>query len=115
MIDNKKIPRKRLYVRKIIMKDPVTGDYLALQTGEKLIYGLKKDVCDEIEECVILKELTDSDRSSDNKGYWLQLSTQETDLPLGKYYYDIVLQRNDGELVPVVNCTEIHVVKSVVR
>lgn len=114
MDEDKYMPQRRLYRTKIVMKSHTTGEYVLLESGQKLLYGLKRKTCDDFGNCIIYKELTVSDLSSDHTGYILELTTEETDLPLGTYYFDVALQRADGEKIPVVRCKEIQVTRSVV-
>lgn len=111
MNEDKIIYQKRQYVTAVVIRN--NGGYYQLTENETLIYGLKDDACGD-DDYIIRKELTSNDYSSEKNGYILTLSTTETYLKPGVYYYDVALQRENGELVPIIPRTEIHVVKSVV-
>ena len=74
------------------------GEYYILGNTEKLIFTVKKDA-----EILIRKELTDSDYIEEENGYLLSLSSAETNIPVGTYYYNIKLKRADSEFEPVIS------------
>lgn len=107
------MPQNRFYQRQI--KILQNGSYYNLAEGEKILFGLKKNACQtDYEDYIIYKELTSDNISDDGNGYILTISTDETDIPVGSYYFDVALRRTDGELVTVIGCTEIQIKKSIV-
>lgn len=89
------------------------GENYYLTEGEKLIFGVKRFVGSR--EYLIRKVLTAEDYNADADCYPICLNTEETDLAPGIYYYDVALQRSDGEMCRVIGCTELEIVRSVVR
>ncbi len=86
-------------------------EYYTLGEHEKLVIGIKSSTLHT--NYLLKKELTNTDKHTD--GYLLTLSTEDTDLPQGKYYYDVALLRADGELVKIIGSTLLEIVESVVR
>lgn len=84
-----------------------------LQSGEKIILGIKASVLNT--SYLLLKELTSADFDTENGGYIATLSTAETNIDSGEYVYDVALQRSNGELEPIIGCSECNVLGSVVR
>lgn len=74
-------------------------EFISLASGEKLLFGVKKD--DSQANYSIYKELTISDINSAGNAYILNLSVSDTDITSGYYYYDIAYLTGD-ELYPVV-------------
>lgn len=73
------------------------GETYILGNTEKLVFQAKSG-----ERNLIHKELTNSNYDADAGGYLLFLSSSETNLSPGKYYYTIKLKRADGEYEPVI-------------
>lgn len=111
-IDNNSIviTQNRLYTAGIMVID--NNDYRILSPTEKLIFGIKKTQCDTT--YIIKKELTSEDVAEDGHTYILTLTTLETDLDTGLYFYDVALQIDD-ELITVVPCTDCEIKSSIVR
>lgn len=90
-----------------------SGDRQYTLTGsEKIIFGLKKDLSQR-DSYIISKVLTSTDLGED--GYELILTTADTDITPGYYYYDIALRRSTGELEPLAKCEECYIAESSVR
>lgn len=105
------IPQNREYVAEIII---MSGeDYYTLSADEKLIFGVKKSANDT--NYIITKEMTNSQIAEDGHGYILCLSTTNTNVTAGYYYYDIVLKQANGELIPVFLADDFVILPSVVR
>lgn len=73
------------------------GKAYILGNTEKLVFQAKSG-----ERILIHKELTSSDYNTDAGGYLLFLSSEQTNISPGKYYYNIKLKRADGEYEPVI-------------
>ena len=83
----------------IQLKD--SNEYYQLSSTEKLIFTVKNG-----SDIILQKELTSSDYVESENGYLLTLSSAETDIDVGTYFYNIVLQRVDGEPEPIITKTE---------
>ena len=105
--------RARKYPATIRIIDDSTGEEYQLQNSEKLVFGVKDSK--ETTTYIFRKELTASDYDSTHGGYPLTLTTSEMDIAYGIYYYDVALQRSNGELEKVIACTEFEVTPSIVR
>ncbi len=105
-----KIQRNRAFTAEIIIKANDNSVY-TLESGETLIFGVKENP--DNTSCLITKEITADDKA--DAGYTLTLSSDDTDIPIKAYYYDIALQRSDGELETIIDCTDFIISKSVVR
>lgn len=105
--------RARKYSALIGIVDESTGEAYQLASGEKLVFGVKNSK--ETNTYIFRKELTASDYDSTAGGYPLTLTTMEMDIAYGTYYYDVALQRSNGELEKVIGCTEFEVTPSIVR
>ncbi len=84
-----------------------------LSNDEKLIFGIKKYAYNS--EYIIRREITSGDYDSELDAYPITLSSDETNISPGTYYYDAALQRNNGQLEKIIGCTELEIVRSVVR
>lgn len=98
-----------------IFIEPYDGDTpYALTSEEKIVFGVKHKNALAVKDTYILsKVLTSSDKEGD--AYVLVLTTDDTDIAEGYYYYDIALQRSTGELETLVDCQECHFKASCVR
>lgn len=87
------------------------GDAYVLQSGEKLIFGVKLSPCDT--EYKLTKTLTSSDY--DDGVYVLEISPSDTiNLPISDYYYDIGLQRG-SDYYMVVGCNVFSLRKNITQ
>lgn len=68
-----------------------------LGENEKLIFEVKHG-----RRIILQKELTSVDYDDDEGGYIISLTSAETDIEPDTYYYNIKLQRSDGEYEPVI-------------
>ncbi len=100
MLSNKmRVCRNTAYSDIIVLKD---GDeYYQLANEEKLIFTVKND-----SDIILQKELTNSDYIENENGCLLSLSSSETDIDVGTYYYNVVLLRIDNEREPIITKTE---------
>lgn len=114
MMNNKiKIPRARLFRAKIqVQKNGDPEDPYVLADGEKLIFGVKTGP--ERTDYLLRKELTGDNYDNELHCYTLQLTTAETNIPVGEYWYDVALKRTTGELEKIIGATLFEVVKSIV-
>ena len=88
-------------------------DYYTLGEGEKIAFGVKRHSTDT--GYVIYKELTSANVSSDTHSYTLTLTSAETNVPYGCYYYDVALVKANEQLHSIIGCTPLEVTKSIVR
>lgn len=72
----------KIYVKALFNDNPIT-----LESGEKLIFGVKRrpDA-----DYAIYKELTSSNISAAGNSYVLALSKSDTNIAPGHYFYDVV-------------------------
>lgn len=88
------------------------GTFLALSAGEKLIFAVKKN--ENQSTYFIYKELTSEDLNTDGDAYILQLTSEDTNIMSGYYYYDFSLQSNEN-LYPIVEYEPFVITKSVLE
>lgn len=105
------IPQNRIFKTEIVIKDG-EEDYI-LDDGEVLIFGVKINPL--FSEYKLKKELTAENKNPSGSGYILTLSTQETNIDTGSYFYDVALKRTDGELEMIIDSTLFKVSGAVVR
>lgn len=103
------IYRNRAYAAKIVIEKGSSS--YKLSSGEKLIFGVKKNTN---QDYVIKKELSADDILEDEQGYMLLLTSDETNISVGTYIYDIALRDTNGQLVKVIAATQLHILESVV-
>ena len=107
------VPRHRVFRRVITVTDEETDENYRLADGEKIVFGVKK-VPGKKMPCIIRKELTEADYDENIGGYVLILTSEDTDLPEGLYFYDAVLKKDDGQLEPIIKTSELEILPSVV-
>lgn len=79
------------------------GTIYSLETGDKLIFGVKKSLSD---TDYTIKKVSTSD-SKDGDGYNITLEPADTQNLLGNYlYYEVALQTASGEYYIVIDCSE---------
>ena len=83
----------------IQLKD--NSEYYQLSSTEKLMFTVKNG-----SDIILQKELTSSDYVESENGYLLSFNSAETDIDVGTYFYNVVLQRADGEPEPIITKTE---------
>lgn len=88
-------------------------DYYTLDDGEKIAFGVKKHPTDT--NYAIYKELTSANIASDNHSYTLILTSSDTNLAYGDYYFDIALVKANGQLHRIIECSPLVIGKAVVR
>lgn len=76
-------------------------DFYILGSTESIIFTLKDGNTE-----LIQKTLTSSDYDEDVKGYVLSLTSAETNIPAGTYYYNVILHRADNENEPIIPLNE---------
>ncbi|MBQ8132906.1 MAG: BppU family phage baseplate upper protein [Clostridia bacterium] len=89
------IYRNTVYAAAVCIADQ--GEHYILGETEKLIFEVRHG-----ENIILQKELTNAEYNDDEKGYILSLSSDETDISPGTYYYKIRLKRADGEFETVI-------------
>lgn len=77
------------------------GEVYILGNTESLIFTLKNGDTD-----ILQKTLTSCDYDEDTNAYILSLTSSETNISVGTYYYNIKLRRADSELEPVIPKSE---------
>lgn len=77
------------------------GTIYSLETGDKLIFGVKKSLSD---TDYIIKKVSTSD-SKDGDGYNITLEPADTQNLLGNYLYEVALQTASGEYYIVIDCS----------
>lgn len=95
----------------IVMKDTasfdIAFDNYYLVTGDKVTFTVAKEK--ESQDPLIQKELTEFEGGRAR----IQLSSDETDLPKGSYYYDIQVETGDGRVDTVVGPAKFKVLEGV--
>lgn len=95
----------------IVMKDTasfdIAFDNYYLVTGDKVTFTVAREK--ESQEPLIQKELTEFAGGRAR----IQLSSDETDLPKGSYYYDIQVDTGDGRVDTVVGPAKFKVLEGV--
>ena len=95
----------------IVMKDTasfdIAFDNYYLVTGDKVTFTVAKEK--ESQDPLIQKELTEFAGGRAR----IQLSSDETDLPKGSYYYDIQVDTGDGRIDTVVGPAKFKVLEGV--
>lgn len=88
-----------------------TGNsYYQLSSGEKLIFAMKKKNCSQL---LIQKIITSDSLDSEKNGYFLTLTSEETDLEPGQYLYDVTLCYADGQREKIIRPTSFYVLEGV--
>lgn len=95
----------------IVMKDTasfdIAFDNYYLVTGDKVTFTVAKEK--ESQDPLIQKELTEFSGGIAR----IQLSSDDTDLPKGSYYYDIQVDTGDGRVDTVVGPAKFKVLEGV--
>lgn len=95
----------------IVMKDTasfdIAFDNYYLVTGDKVTFTVAKEK--ESQDPLIQKELTEFAGGRAR----IQLSSDDTDLPKGSYYYDIQVNTGDGRIDTVVGPAKFKVLEGV--
>ena len=99
---------------RIVLSDSEQNGLL-LSEQDKLIFSVKKSLNedDDDQDYVICKVLT-----ADNEfqgGYVFELSPEDTNIPTGRYFYDIAIQRENGEFYHVTIPDEFIIKQSISR
>lgn len=97
---------------RIIITDKSYNRILLTET-DKLIFTVKTDLNDDNKNYII-KKIINSDREL-NGEYCFELTPEETDLPAGTYFYDIGIQRKNGEFYHIDMPDEFIVKQSISR
>ncbi len=89
------------------------GNGLLLTDGDRLIFSVKKSLDDADEKNIIHKTLDSGDEFEG--GYVFELTPEDTDIPIGKYFYDIGVQRANGEFYHATMPDEFIIKQSIAR
>lgn len=84
-----------------------------LSNDERLIFGIKKFAYNS--EYIIRRVITSGDYDSELNAYPITLTSEETNISPGTYYYDVALKHSNGQLEKIISCTEFEIIRSVVR
>lgn len=86
------------------------GNPFTLETGQVLVFGLKKRP--EHESCVLVKKIT----HSANGEYYLELTPADTaELEHGTYFYDIGLQHGESIFYNVIESSEFKIKANITK
>lgn len=110
-MDRIEISQNRCYYTAIT--NGVNGPVSELDSGEMIIFGVKNPA--NRDRYLIRKELTNTDYSAVVRGFLLELSSSDTDIPPGIYCYDIALKKANGELEPIIEESEFMQKRSTVQ
>lgn len=105
------IPQNREYKAEVVIMND--QDYYTLSENEKIVFGVKRYVDDT--SYIMTKELTSSDITEDEHGYLLTLSTNDTNVQAGYYYYDMAVQLDNDELIPIFLADDFVITPAIVR
>ncbi len=106
-----RLAQNRAYKTGLRIKDG-EEDYI-LAENEYLVLGIKKYAY--YNGYILKKTIYPQAYDYDINAYIVTLSTDETNLEPGTYFYDIALVRGDNEMEKIIGCTEFEVIRSVVR
>lgn len=73
------------------------GTSVTLESGDKLIFTVKAHHSG---DCIIKKVLTADDIFEG--AYPINVTPEELDIPPGRYFYDVRLQKANGDFLPIV-------------
>lgn len=73
------------------------GTSVTLESGDKLIFTVKAHHSG---DCIIKKVLTADDIFE--SAYPINVTPEELDIPPGRYFYDVRLQKANGDFLPIV-------------
>ena len=104
--------RASTFFGRIVLTDKENNTVLLTNT-DKLFFSVMEKCCDNTGNHVIDKTIT-VDREFEG-GYGFELTPEETDIPEGTYYYDIGVQRENGEFYHVCMPNEFIIYPSVTR
>ena len=104
--------QKSTFTQSLVLRNE-DNENITLSEGEKIIFGVKAAGFDT--KYLIRKELTNDNYVSSAKGFLLTLTSQDTDIRPGVYYYDIALQKSGGELELIEKKSEFVVEPSIAR
>ena len=86
------------------------GEPYMLQSGEKIIFGVKLNT--ENSDYDIVKTVTVADYT--DGAYNINLAPEDTaGLNFGRYYYDVGVQTADGDYYMIIPCSEFNVLENV--
>ena len=106
-----RLAQNRAYKTGLRIKDG-DEDYI-LADDEQLVIGIKRFAY--YSGYILRKTVPPQAYDYDLGAYLIAFTTEETNLEPGTYFYDVALQRRDGELEKIIGCTELEVIRSVVR
>lgn len=83
------------------LKDGETGNNYVMSSGDKAIFGVKRRLEDST--CVILKQFGVNNYY--NGKYTLVVSATDTNIPPGRYYFDVGILYSNGDFYKAIkNC-----------
>ena len=84
----------------LTLKDKATGNTYVMGSNEKAIFGIKRRLEDST--CIVTKQF-DVNNYYDGK-YTFSLSSSQTNIPQGRYFFDIGVKLSNGDFVkPIKN------------
>ena len=91
-----------------------TGKEYKMSETESLVFGVKKDVF--VDEYILSKVIPSDKFIAEQNGYLLEIKPEDTEnILFGQYYYDIGLQKENGEFYIVVPCDLFEVVNTITK
>lgn len=106
------IPRASTYFGRIRLNDGQGSSVLLTET-DKIIFEVRNSPEREKGVLLIRKIMTHYDEVEG--GYGFELTPEETDIPVGIYYYGVGVQRENGEFYHVIPANEFIIKKSIPR
>ena len=105
------VRKASVFYGKINLTDE-NGNTVILSDGDELIFSVKKSLATD-SPVIIRKSVSDYDQI--NGAYLFTLSADETNIPHGTYFYDIVLKLSNGEFYHVTPADQFIVKETVSR
>ena len=90
----------------IVLRDR-DGQAVLLSDGDRLIFGVRSD----FDSNYLIKKVLTNDTEL-NGGYPIAVSPEEMTMQPGRYYYDISVQTENGDLIKIVPRSRFTVYKS---
>lgn len=88
------------------------GSIYELQSGDKIIFGVKEK-CDKLNNEYLIKKTADSSKKSGD-GYLISFYPEDTkDIPFGNYEYDAGIQTSDGDYYMVIEASIFRIKKAI--
>lgn len=106
------IPRASTFFGRIRLNDGQENGVLLTET-DKMIFEVRNSPERESGVLFIRKIMTHDDEFEG--GYGFELTPEETDIPVGTYYYGVGVQRENGEFYHVIPTDKFIIKKSIPR